>query len=269
MIFLAAFSLLSAPSFVPAPALAAGPEGDFDKQMDAYLAKDANLEKLGGALEAYFRKQREQQQQQAQKAEVDRMENQFKNPVKFDLSDAAFRGNKDAKVTIVEFSDFQCPYCQRGAKIVDEILKIYPNDVKVTFKNYPLPFHSDAKPAAKAALAAKNQGKFWEYHDLLFANQDGLNKENFIKWAKELGLDADKFAKDMDDPAEAKKIETDMELGMQNGVQGTPAFFINGVMLSGAQPVDAFKVIIERWLKGGAAAPAAPAAPAAAAPKKK
>lgn len=233
-------------------AFAAGPDSSaFDKQMDEYLSKDTNLEKIGTALEGYFRKQKELQAAQAEKAEAERMENQFKNPVKFDLKDAWFRGPKDAKVTIVEFSDFQCPYCQRGAKILEEVLKAYPKDVKVAFKHYPLPFHGDAKPAAKASIAAGKQGKFWEMHDLLFANQDALKREAFLKYAKDLGLDVAKFTADMDAEATAKMVEEDTNLGYTNQVQGTPAFFINGVMISGARPVDSFKTVIDRWLKEG------------------
>jgi protein-disulfide isomerase len=239
------------------PAAAAGPDSAaFDKQMDEYLSKEANLEKIGSALEKYFRKQRDLQQQQEAKAEANRMEDQFKNPVKIDVGEAPIRGKKDAKITIVEFSDFQCPFCGRGAKIVDEVLKLYPNDVRVAFKHYPLPFHNDAKPAAKAAYAAGKQGKFWEMHDLMFQNQDSLNPPSFMKWAQQLGLNTEKFQSDMNSEAATKVVESDMQAGMQNGVRGTPAFFINGVMLSGAQPVDNFKVIVERWLKGGGVAQA-------------
>lgn len=235
-----------------APAYAGPDSAAFEKQMEEYLAKDSNVEKIGNALEGYFRKQRQNQEQQAAKAEADRLENQFKNPVKFELENASFKGKKDAKITIVEFSDFQCPYCQRGAKVVEEVLKAYPNDVRVAFKHYPLPFHGDAKPAAIASLAAGKQGKFWEMHDKLFAKQDQLKKEKFVEYAKELGLDVGKFTADLESTDLAKEVDADMQLGMKNGVQGTPAFFINGVMLSGAQPLDRFKAVIDRWLSGNA-----------------
>ncbi len=239
------------------PALAAGPDAAaFEKSMEEYLSKDANLEKVGTALEKYFRKQREVAEQAEAKAEVNRMEDQFKNPVKIDLGEAPIKGKKDAKVTIVEFSDFQCPFCQRGASLMEEVLKAYPNDVKIAFKHYPLPFHQDAKPASRAAYAAGKQGKFWEMHDLLFANQQELKRESFIKWAGDLGLNVEKFTADFDSEASSKLVDADVKVGMDNGVRGTPAFFVNGVMLSGARPLDQFKGIIDRWLKGAPAAPA-------------
>ncbi len=230
---------------------AAGPEAkSFDKDMEAYLSKDENVKKVGDALERYFQKKREEAQQQAMKSEQERMDAQFKNPVKVDIGSSPVRGNPNAKVTIVEFSDFQCPFCQRGATVMEDVLKEYPNDVKISFKNLPLPFHDKAKPAAKAALAAGKQGKFWEMHDLLFKNQGGLGDELFVKLAGDLSLDVEKFKSDLNSPEIAKAVEDDAELARKLGVNGTPGFFVNGVLVSGAQPLPAFKAIIDRWLKG-------------------
>lgn len=224
----------------------------FEKDMDAYLAKDENVKKVGDALERYFQKKRDEAQQQAMKSEQERMDNQFKNPVKVDIGSSPVRGNASAKVTIVEFSDFQCPFCQRGANTMEEVLKEYPNDVKLVFKNLPLPFHEKAKPAAKAALAAGKQGKFWEMHDQLFKNQGALGDELFAKLAQDLSLDMAKFKADMESPEIAKVVDDDAELARKVGVNGTPGFFVNGVLVSGAQPLPAFKAIIDRWLKEGA-----------------
>jgi protein-disulfide isomerase len=230
---------------------AAGKATAFDKDMDAFLAKDENVKKIGDALERYFQKKREEAQQQAARSEQERMDSQFKNPVKVDLGDSPVRGPADAKVTIVEFSDFQCPFCQRGTGVMEEVLKEYPKDVKLVFKNLPLPFHEKAKPAAKAALAAKMQGKFWEMHDLLFKNQSQLGEEFFIKCAEDLKLDVAKFKTDMASPEVDKIIQEDTAQAQSLGVNGTPGFFVNGVLVSGAQPLPAFKSIIDRWLKQG------------------
>lgn len=226
-------------------------DAEFEKAMGAYLTKDANMDKLINALSQYSMKKRAESEKAEAQGEAQKLENQFKNPVKIDITGAPVRGKDSAKVTIVEFSDFQCPYCSRGKSVMEEVLKAYPNDVKVAFKHYPLPFHPQAKPAAKAAIAAQKQGKFWEMHDKLFENQSNLTEDAFLGYAKDLGLDIEKFKKDMADPATDKVIEENTALGQQNGVQGTPGFFVGGVQVSGARPFDYFKMLIDRWLKGG------------------
>ena len=125
-------------------------------------------------------------------------------------------------------------------------MKAYPNEVKLIFKNFPLPMHPQAKPAAKAALAAQKQGKFWEFYDILFANQGSLSPEFYLKKATELGLNIDKFKADMASPEVAKQLETDIGDGKTLGVQGTPGFFVNGVAVRGAYPLEHFKMIIDR-----------------------
>jgi protein-disulfide isomerase len=117
------------------------------------------------------------------------------------------------------------------------------------FKNNPLGFHPNAMPAAKAAEAAGKQGKFWEMHDKLFENQKALNAEGYIAWAGEIGLDVEQFKKDMADPALEKKITEQQAQGMTLGARGTPAFFVNGRFLSGAQPVEQFKKLIDEEMK--------------------
>ncbi|MSP93135.1 MAG: thioredoxin, partial [Myxococcales bacterium] len=154
-----------------------------------------------------------------------------------------------ALVTVVEFSDFQCPFCSRGANAVTEVEKLYGDKVRVVFKHTPLPFHEQARPAHLASIAAGRQGKFWEFHDKAFANQQGLTEENFAAWAKELGLDAAKFDKDRKDPAANQQMEDDMALGQSVGIRGTPGFMINGRKLVGAQPVAMFKAYIDEELK--------------------
>ena len=230
------------------PAIAADPN-DFAKSMDTFLQNDANVEKLGNALERLYKKKREEQQKKAQEAESAKLEEQFDNPVNIDIGKSPFKGPKDAPITVVEFSDFECPFCSRGAKTMDDLLKEYPEKVKLVFKNLPLPFHPNAKPAAKAALAAGEQGKFWEMHDKLFENQRSLNAETFNQVAKDLGLDVDKFKKDFEKEEFDKMIEEDMALASKLGIQGTPGFFVNGVQVRGARPLPYFKDLVERWLK--------------------
>ncbi len=224
---------------------------EFEKAMEGYLANEKNVEKVGEALENYFRKKQEDRQQQQAKAEQEEMESQFKNPVKVDVGSSPVKGNPNAKITVVEFSDFQCPFCKRGMEVMYDLLKEYPNDVKVSFKNLPLPFHPQAKPAAIASLAAKQQGKFWEMHDELFANQERLGDELYVELAGKLGLDVEKFKKDLLDPKIAAEVEQDAALATKLGVSGTPGFFVNGVQVKGARPLPYFKEIVERWKKQG------------------
>ncbi len=161
------------------------------------------------------------------------------------------KGNTtDPLVTIVEFSEFQCPYCVKGMTVVNEIMKNHSKDVRFVFKHLPLNFHPQAEPAARAALAAGKQGKFWEMHDLLFERQKELktNKDLFNQLAKQLGLNMGKFETDMNDPALAAQIKADMALASKVGARGTPNFFVNGVQIVGARPYPSFKAEIEKQI---------------------
>jgi protein-disulfide isomerase len=164
---------------------------------------------------------------------------------KVTLDDASAKGSNEALVTLIAWSDFQCPYCSRVAPTMAQLEKDYGADLRIAFKHNPLGFHPNALPAAKAAEAAGKQGKFWEMHDKLFENQKALTPEGYVTWAGELGLDVEQFKKDMADPAIEKKITTQQAQGMSLGARGTPAFFVNGRFLSGAQPVEAFKKLID------------------------
>ena len=172
-------------------------------------------------------------------------------PKKVDVGSAPVRGPKNAPITVVLFSDFQCPFCGRVEPSITELEKAYPSKVRVAWKNLPLSFHNNAKPAAEAALAANAQGKFWEMHDILFKNQQALTAADLEKYAKEIGLNVDKFKADVESHKFAAQIEADIKQGSALGVSGTPAAFVNGQLVSGAQPVDAFKKIVEAELKGG------------------
>jgi protein-disulfide isomerase len=249
------FSLLAVAAGVAVslPAHADISEKDFSASIEKYLQTDSGVEKIGSALEKYFQKKQQdaaKQQEQQTKAEL---EEQIKNPVKIDPGKSPAKGPANAKITIIEFSDFQCPYCKRGRDTMDEVAKAYPNDVKVVFKHFPLSFHKEAEPAARASWAAQQQGKFWEFHDTLFNNQDNLGADFYLATARELKLDEAKFKADMASEAADKQIKEDSDLGSKNGIQGTPGFYVGGVAVKGAYPVAHFKQIIDRLLNKGTA----------------
>ncbi len=155
---------------------------------------------------------------------------------------------EDALVTIVEFSDFQCPFCNRVNDSLKKVIENYGKEVRITFKHNPLPFHKDAPLAAQAAFAANKQGKFWEMHDTLFANMQNLKREDLIKYAANLGLNADAFARDMDSSEAKDQVKADMDLAVKLGARGTPHFFINGKRLPGALPYEKFKETIDQQI---------------------
>jgi len=158
------------------------------------------------------------------------------------------KGPSDALVTIVEFSDFQCPFCGRVEATVKQISDTYGKDVRVVFKQNPLPFHQNAGPAAEASLEARDQGKFWEMHEKLFSNQQALEKDKLEGYAKEVGLNVSKFKTAIETDKHKAEIEADQKLARDLGASGTPSFFINGRSLRGAQPFDAFKAVIDEEL---------------------
>jgi protein-disulfide isomerase len=160
----------------------------------------------------------------------------------------AWKGGKNAPVTIVEFSDFQCPFCSRGANTIEQVAKAYGNKVKLVFKHFPLNFHKDAPLAAQAAMAAQAQGKFWQMHDKLFANIRKLKRPDLERYAKELGLDMVKFKNALDAQAYKPVLDADMREGRAVGISGTPGFFINGQKISGAQPFNKFMNVINAIL---------------------
>lgn len=168
-----------------------------------------------------------------------------------DVSTAPIRGDKDAKVTVVAFSDFQCPFCNRVNPTLAKLLETYPGKVRIAFKHMPLRIHPDAPAAHAAAEAAGRQGKFWEMYDKIFANQRELTPEKFKQYAAELNLDAAQFEKDRNDPAVKAKVDADIKEAEKLGVAGTPAFFINGKYLSGAQPYENFKKLVDEALAKG------------------
>jgi protein-disulfide isomerase len=170
------------------------------------------------------------------------------NIFKVPLEDSPRKGSDDALITLVEFSDYQCPFCSRADATVQQLQKEYGNKLRVVMKQNPLPFHPRAKPAALAAMAAGEQGKYWEMHAKLFANAKQLEDADLEKYANELELDIARWKRDMTNPKFSQAIDRDQALASQLGANGTPAFFINGRFLSGAQPIDNFKNIINEEL---------------------
>ena len=148
-------------------------------------------------------------------------------------------------VTIVEFSDFQCPFCGRLAEALDEVVAAYPEDVRLVFKHFPLPMHADAEPGARATLAAHEQGKFWEMHDLLFANARAMSRADLLAHARTLGLDMTRFEADLDSDALKRRVADDTSLGKTLEVSSTPTFFVNGREFKGAMAAEQIKRIVE------------------------
>ena len=167
---------------------------------------------------------------------------------KVPVADSPSKGPADALVTIVAFSEFQCPFCSRVEPTLKQIEDTYGKDVRLVFKQNPLPFHNNAALASEAALAAHDQGKFWPMHDKLFANQQALARENLEAYAKELGLNAGKFKASLDTNKHKAVIDAEQQLARSLGAAGTPSFFINGRSLRGAQPFEAFKAVIDAEL---------------------
>ncbi len=210
----------------------------------------ARLGEAEDGLQAQARREAEQKERRA-KRNVNRPDPDVRYRV--DLGDAPTRGSAKALVTIVIWSDFQCPYCNRVRATLKEVERMYRGKVRFAYKHNPLGFHPRAMPAALASMAAHRQGKFWAMHDLLFENQKQLTDENFVVLARELGLKVSRFNKDLKDPDLRAKIQADQAQGQTLGARGTPAFFINGKFLSGAQPTSKFEQVIDAELKAARA----------------
>jgi predicted DsbA family dithiol-disulfide isomerase len=157
------------------------------------------------------------------------------------------KGGSKASVTIVEFSDFQCPYCAKIEPTVAKVLEDYGDKVKLVYKDFPLDFHKEAQKASEAAHCADEQGKYWEMHTKLFADQNALDVASLKKHARELSLDGEKFDKCLDSGAKEKLVKASYDAGVVAGVRGTPAFFVNGRPVNGGE-VDDFKKIIDEEL---------------------
>jgi protein-disulfide isomerase len=172
------------------------------------------------------------------------------DPVKIRTEGAPSKGSAGAKITLVEFSDFQCPYCSKAAFQLEELLTRFPNNVRLVYKQYPIAMiHSQAMLASRASLAANNQGKFWLMHDKMFSNGNKLSRENILAWAKEVNMDMPKFVKDMDSRETEESVMRDVREADEIGVLGTPTVFLNGRRYNGELTVADFSKVVEGELK--------------------
>jgi len=162
-----------------------------------------------------------------------------------DVSEAPMKGDASAKVSLVEFADYECPHCKRFQPVLRQILDEFRGEVKLYFKHYPLPQHTNARLAAEAAAAAQKQGKFWPFEEKLWANQDNLTPAELEKYAKETGLDLTKFRADLESPAVKARVQKDRTEGAAAGISSTPTLFINGREYSGTHDTESLR----DWIK--------------------
>jgi protein-disulfide isomerase len=220
-----------------------------------FVAIEKDPEKFIEVVNAAAQNAQKKAQQKAQEDETKSRDTEFANPLKPDIETnrVAF-GKADAPITIVEYSDFQCPFCAKGFNTIKQVESEYKGQVRIIFKHMPLDFHPLAMPSAKYYEAVARQGadKAEKFHDAVFSNQADLNakKEAFLKeTAKKVGADMKKLQKDLDDPTLMDQIAKDMDEAKKFNITGTPGFIINGVSLRGAYPFEEFKTIIDRHLK--------------------
>jgi protein-disulfide isomerase len=154
-------------------------------------------------------------------------------------------GNANARVTLVEFADYECPHCKRFQPVLRQILDEFRKDIRIYFKHYPLPQHTNARLAAEAAVAAQKQGKFWPYQDKLWENQDSLSPADMEKFAKEIGLDLTKFRADLEDPKVKARVQKDRVDGTTLGLSSTPTLYINGREYTDAKDTESLR----EWVK--------------------
>lgn len=161
-------------------------------------------------------------------------------------------GPANAPITIIEFSDYQCPYCEQWhQQVFTQMRQNYGDKIRFVYRDFPLSFHPQATPAAEAANCANEQGAFWDFHDKLFSGQLELGEQAFVQYAKDLGLDMARFNECVSSRRYASEVQSDFDFAANLGVQSTPTFFINGIPLVGAQPYATFKQVIDKELAGG------------------
>lgn len=223
------------------------------KDSAAQLPPGASIEDFRPQIVQYLTRAQKQEKQRELMTQLRKgagVEVKFSQPRRQVEAKGPSRGPDDAKVTIITFSDFECPFCGRAKDTVDQVMQAYAGKVRLVFRQFPLSFHPHAAKSAEASLCANEQGKFWEYHDELFKNQKSLEVPQLKEHAKSVGLEAAKFDSCLDGNKFADQVKEDLEAGKTAGVSGTPAFFVNGIFISGAQPFDAFKRIIDEEIGG-------------------
>ena len=228
-----------------------------DADVDAFYEQNkAQIQRPKEQIAPQIKSYLEQQgQQKARQAYFSNLEGKYKvekklEPIRVEVAATGpAKGPATAPVTIVEFSDFQCPFCGRLTPTLKQVEQKYGDKVRLVFRQYPLPFHQYAQKAAEASLCAADQGKFWEMHDALFANQQALAVEQLKAKAAELGLNAEQFNSCLDSGKTAAAIQADMKEGSSVGVNGTPAMFINGRFINGAVPLEQITSVIDDELR--------------------
>lgn len=219
-----------------------------------FAAIEKHPDKFMEVVNKAARDARMKQAQREEEEEKNRMDEEFKNPKTPVIDEKrAIWGPSSAPITIVEYSDFECPFCAKGYNVMREVKQAYGDKVRIKFKNLPLDFHPKAMPAAKyyEAIALQNPEKAYKFHDQIFENQDKLKEdgEKFLKAAaQKVGADMGRLAKDIEGEEVKKRIAADMEEARKFGFSGTPGFLVNGVSVRGAYPFEAFKAIIDRQL---------------------
>jgi len=228
-----------------------------DADVDAfYEEKKAQIPRPKAEVAGQIKNYLEQQgQQKARSAFYDDLQKKYKVDIKMEpvrvevAATGPAEGPATAPVTIVEFSDFQCPYCSRLTPTLKQVKEKYGDKVRIVFRQFPLPMHQNAQKAAEAALCANDQGKFWQFHDAMFGNQSALGVDQLKAKAAELGLKADDFNKCLDSGAKVATVEADKKAGSAAGVNGTPAMFINGRFVNGAVPLEQLTSVIDDELR--------------------
>jgi protein-disulfide isomerase len=211
------------------------------EQVKPDIVRFIKQQKMQGDMMAYYENLKKEQK-------VEMLLPAFLPPKKDVEAKGPTKGPKNAPITIVEFSDYQCPFCIQAEKTVEDVLAAYPGKIRLVYRDFPLPMHPLAPKAAEASHCADSQGKYWEMHDKMFGAQGKLEVDNLKKYAREVGLDGDKFDKCLDSGDMAKVVDEHHKAGEKLGVSGTPAFFVNGRFLNGAQPIDEFKSLIDAEL---------------------
>ena len=224
--------------------------------MDRRTPRDARVNRIrsiaAAAIRAYLGQERTRTVRQAY---LDRLQTKTRVIITLEpprqavkAAESPAKGPAAAPVEIVEFSDFQCPYCLAAHPTVKRVLDTYGDRIRFVYRHYPLPNHPNARPAAEAAQCANEQGRFWPYHDRLFENSSKLADADLRQAAADLQLDTTRFNGCLETHKYKDAVDADIKAGQDAGVSGTPAFFINGRELTGAQPFEAFKRIIDEEL---------------------
>lgn len=259
----AAAANLSPEDFVSQQIDAAG--GVTDEEVTAYY--EENLDRMGGAdledlkerIATYLRAQRGAEVVTELRETAGAVVLLEPTRVEVEAIGPA-QGPDDAAVTIIEFSDFECPYCQRVVPTVKQILEKYPDQVRLVFRHLPLhTIHTRAQAAAEAAVCAGNQDQFWEYHDVLFENNRAFSDEDLERYATDLGLEIEAFKKCVSERESQQLVDADAATAETLGLTGTPAFFVNGIPMTGAQPLEKFSAIIDKEIDRQAPDTSAPA----------